>query len=390
MKETQDRLDIFLELIQKKDRQDLSRGHPSENIYNMLCNMYYYHDAFFFMYENIPANLKPDWNKDEHFRTIFMNALNKTEDDFFNHYFFQGLNDYCSVEEIREYSLKRPDNQKLKQYSIELDNPAKIDQIMKALLTFYHSDMERFDTLWQKAHPKLKTLKKINKEKSHALQSVTILFEAIRKKEGFEKANEMAQDIDLNLISVSSITKRAIIPLYNYTEEKTRKFTEFFYEHQKTIKELTQNASELNHAGQKHQLDIFSRSFHIYNVAQAMDDMKNEPEIVLYLWELIENKVQSILANEAYSQSQNWDKYGVTHGSSLMKKIECMIRDDNPKFYSFIDSINQSKDSHANHAELIGKNMKIINYLRLEKLLDQNVPYDEAQDNEIHKSKVKI
>jgi hypothetical protein len=391
MKENQDRLDIFFKLMQKKDRQDLSRGHPSENIYNMLCNMYYYHDAFFFMYENIPANLRPDWNKDVHFRSIFMSALNKTEDDFFNHYFFQGLNDYCSVEDIRAYSLDRPNNQKLKEFSMELDNPVKIDKIMKALLTFYHSDLDRFDTLWVKSESKLKGLKKINKEKSHALQSVTILFEAIRKKEGFEKANEMAQSIDLNLISVASITKRSIIPLYDYGKEKTRKFIEFFHEYQQTIKDLTQNASELNHMGQKHQLDIFSRAFHIYNIAEAIDDMKNEPDIVLYLWDLIEKKVEFIIANEAYSMSQNWEKYGVNHGSSLMKKIECMIKDDNPKFYSFIDSINKTKDKHADYAELIGKNMKLVSYLRMEKLLDKNVPYDEAQDNNMDsKNKLKI
>jgi hypothetical protein len=372
MNSTQDRLDIFLELMQQKDRENLSRGHPSENLYNMLCNMYYYHDAFFFMYENIPVNLRPDWNKDEHFRNIFMTALKKTDDDFFNHYFFQGLDTYSSVEEIRAYSLDRPNNQKLKELSVELDNPVKIDKIMKALLTFYGEDEERFENLWQKSQTKLKGLNKINKKKSHALDATFYLFQAIAKKEGFEKANERFQSIDLNIISVASIIKHAIVHGFSYSPSD--EFVNFFYQNEATIKQLTQNASELGHQGQCHPLNIFADAFHIYNVGEFMDSLKNEPDIALYLWELMEQKTQALIAEQAFSLSQNWQKYGVDHGSEMIDKIACLIKEDNPKFFSYIDKINLTTSNQKEIAQLIEKNRALVKYLRLNKKLDENVP----------------
>lgn len=192
-----DKLDIFFNLLKQKEKDAYYRDIYEDMLRNISSNR----DAFLFLYESMPLDVKPDLVEcSQYFRETFLSVIEKEDEKTFNSYFFSGMHECFDLETIRKLHFKLPTNEKLKEYFKGKDNPKNIDEIVSSLSLLWQNNSEHFSDMFKKYKPKLEKLSKITREKSRAAEYFCYWGRKIINKHGFDYFLDFCKGIKLEPI----------------------------------------------------------------------------------------------------------------------------------------------------------------------------------------------
>lgn len=158
-----DKLDVLLDILKKNPQK---YRYP---IKDMLVAVGGNHDAFLFLFENLSEEDKPKINQGySQYKSYFLDAIIAQDEKTFNHYFFKYCSDVVDIEEIRSLYFKLPNNEKLKNFLEEKDNPQSIDKIVEKLSVLWSQEAKQYQENYQRYLPKLQKLALLKGNKSRA------------------------------------------------------------------------------------------------------------------------------------------------------------------------------------------------------------------------------
>jgi hypothetical protein len=305
-----DKLDILFNLLKNKDKGSYSYHNDiyEEFLENIASNR----EAFFFLYESMPTDVKPDLlTCSQNFRKTFLNVIEKEDEKTFNSYFFAGMHEFFDLEKIRQLHFKFPGNEKLKEHFKSKDNPQKIDEVVASLSLLWQNNSDHFQDMLEKYKPKLEKLSKINSPQSRAAEHFTHWGRLIIKKHGIDYFINFCKDIKLEPVSFCLNNNQHL----GYELEKmTQEQLEFFINYGQNLVDL--NYHRFNHSFKA--IEAVCGHASLFRSLIKLSEKDNHENLKKFstIWDTQQEYIKEIFARFIYKS--DYQNYSVNY---LAKKI---------------------------------------------------------------------
>jgi hypothetical protein len=200
-----DKLDILFSLVEKGKSLNYYGNPFEEMLYAFSSNK----DAFMFLYESMPNDVKPNLIKcTNNFRGIFLRVIMNLDEQTFNNYFFAGMHELYDAEALRNLHFKLPNNTKLKAYWKTKESPKNIDAIVDLLFKLWSCNADSYPEMLEKYRSKLEKLSSITSQKSRAAEYFSNWVNMIIKKDGVQEFFKFCEEIKVEPISFCFYTNK--------------------------------------------------------------------------------------------------------------------------------------------------------------------------------------